>query len=305
MKKISILSLSLIAYHLSLASAVGTCACGVVPERQNDFYWENDKFGMRAYGPGEFHKWSGLDVFNKLPDAGSVGLLLKEHDHRGNWHVVPSDGILDNYAVGAGRGCGGVAMFADGEWKTYPNWESYEIITNTPEKIEFKLVYPAFSQAGKMTYHITMEKGWRWFKNEVSFEHPFQGARVGPGLDLSVARLHEGDVFEAEDRALVSLYEASRGEIEGSSMSAIWLAPEDTKDVKLMTDHQGCRILTLPGDRASFTYYAAANWSKRGEIMSAEKWHEAALAWTYLTMHCCELPRGWAEACEKRIKERK
>ena len=276
MKKLVILNLSLIAYHLSLASAAGACACGVAEKRRSDFFWENEVFGMRAYGPQDDHKWSGLDVFNKAAGAeGSVKELLDAPSARGDWHKMPWKGILDNYAVGAGRGCGGVAMFADGEWKTYPNWESYAIITNTPEKIEFKLGYPAFSQAGKMTYHITMEKGWRWFKNEVSFEHPFQGARVGPGLDLSVARLHEGDVFDAEDRALVSLYEASRGEIEGSSMSAIWLAPEDAKDVKLTTDHQGCRILTLPGDRTSFTYYAAANWSKRGEITTPEQWHEA------------------------------
>ena len=33
--------------------AKGVCNAEVCPERQNDFCWENDKFGMRAYGPGE------------------------------------------------------------------------------------------------------------------------------------------------------------------------------------------------------------------------------------------------------------
>lgn len=304
MKKLLILHFTFSILHS--ACAASACTCGIAPERENDFYWENENFGMRAYGPGEYHKWSGLDLFNKLPGAASVGdLLRKRLGPTGNWHTTVTHGLLDNYAVGAGRGLGGVALFGDGEWKTYPDWESSEILVNTPEKVEFKLVYPAFSAMGKMTYHITMEKGWRWFKNEVSFEHPFKGARIGPGLDLSAARLHQGDVFEAEDRALVSLYEASRGEVEGSTMTAIWLAPEDAKDVQLMTDHQGCRVLTLPGDRTTFTYYAAANWSRRGEITAAEKWHESALCWTYLTMHYCELPPGWAEACEQRIQERK
>ena len=41
------------------------CLCGEAPERANDFFWENDRVGFRAYGPGDVHKWSGIDVFNK------------------------------------------------------------------------------------------------------------------------------------------------------------------------------------------------------------------------------------------------
>ena len=40
------------------------CFCGVAPERDNDFFWENDKVGFRAYGLGDYHLWSGIDVFN-------------------------------------------------------------------------------------------------------------------------------------------------------------------------------------------------------------------------------------------------
>ena len=54
MKKLLILHFSIFIFH----SAFAACGCGVAPERENDFWWENDKFGMRAYGPGEFHKWS-------------------------------------------------------------------------------------------------------------------------------------------------------------------------------------------------------------------------------------------------------
>ncbi|MBQ3314509.1 MAG: DUF4861 family protein, partial [Kiritimatiellae bacterium] len=28
-----------------------TCLCGEAPERANDFFWENDRTGFRAYGP--------------------------------------------------------------------------------------------------------------------------------------------------------------------------------------------------------------------------------------------------------------
>jgi len=46
--------MTLVAFRLlGVGGAKGVCNAEVCPERQNDFCWENDKFGMRAYGPGE------------------------------------------------------------------------------------------------------------------------------------------------------------------------------------------------------------------------------------------------------------
>ena len=46
--------MTLVAFRLlGGGGAKGVCNAEVCPERQNDFCWENDKFGMRAYGPGE------------------------------------------------------------------------------------------------------------------------------------------------------------------------------------------------------------------------------------------------------------
>lgn len=277
MKKLLILNFSFFIFHSAFASAFAACGCGVAPERENDFWWENDKFGMRAYGPGEFHKWSGLDIFNKMRGAASVGdLLRKRLGPVGNWHTTVTHGLLDNYTVGAGRGCGAVALWGDGEWKTYPDWETSEILVNTPEKVEFKLVYPAFSAMGKMTYHITLEQGKRFFKNEVTFEKNYRGGfAVGPGLDLEPARDHHGSVFEDEKLGIVSIFEDPKNDVEGSTATAIILDPKDAKDVAFKTDHMNCRVMTLK--KNSFTYYAGCAWSKAGEITTAEQWKDCVL----------------------------
>lgn len=251
------------------------CACGVAPERANDFFWENDKVGFRAYGPGDPHVWSGIDLFNKMTDAGATcGEVLHNHDTCGNWHVKPWKGILDNYTIGASRGVGAVALFGDGEWKTFPNWESYRVITNGDERCEFELVYPAFSAAGKMTYRITLKKGSRFFRNEVSFEHPkrLREFKVGPGLDLEPKRDHHGDVWEDVALGLVALFEDPKNEVEGSTMTAVILDPSCRDGVELLTDRQNCRVLALR--RPSFVYYAGGAWSKAGEIVSPEAWRK-------------------------------
>jgi len=265
MKKRLILHFSLFIIHYSFA---GVCACGVCPERQNDFVWENDKFGMRAYGPGEFHKWSGFDVFNKNTSS-NVCLTWCHRLDKGNFHENRGFG-MDNYTMGASRGVGGVAMFADGEWKTYPDWETCRVIHTGDDYLEFELVYPAFSSAGKMTFHITLKRGERFFRNDVSFERMPENFFAGPGMDLEPKRDHKGDLVE--EPGVVSLFEDPKGENgkDGSTMSAVFVP--DPSQVTMMTDHLNCRVLAFKG-RKSFTYWAGASWSLAGEITTAAAWH--------------------------------
>lgn len=150
----------------------GTCICGVAPERADDFYWENDKVGFRAYGPGDFHRWSGIDLFAKNTSSNAVERLLREPGCHGNWHLNENPYAYDDFAVGTGRGCGAVAIFADGEWKSYPNWETARVLHEGDDYLEFELVYPACCALGEMTYRITMRKGDDFFRNDVSFKHP-------------------------------------------------------------------------------------------------------------------------------------
>ena len=269
MRKLILLHSSFIILNSAFA---GVCACAVCPERENDFVWENDKFGMRAYGPGEYHKWSGLDVFNKNTSE-NVCLGWCRRLIGGNFHQNRGQG-MDNYTMGASRGVGGVAMFADGEWKTYPNWETSRVIRTGDDYLEFELVYPAFSAAGKMTYRITLRRGERFFRNDVSFERMPADFFAGPGIDLEPKRDHKGDLFEAP--GVVSLFEEPKGADgrDGSTMAAIFVAPG--AEVEPMTDHLNCRVLAFRGQK-NFTYWAGASWSLAGEITSPAQWQREVL----------------------------
>ena len=258
------------------ASAETACLCGVAPERADDFFWENDKVGFRAYGPGDSHKWSGIDVFNKGHAENEVVKLLRGNGACGGWHNLATlkGGVrtFDNYVVGAGRGVGGVALHGDGEWKTYPDWESSEVLHNGDDYLQFKLVYPAFSAAGKMTYLITMRRGERFFRNDVSFQRMPKGFFSGPALDLGPTRKHTGDLVE--EAGLVSLFEDEKfdvqGNSEGSTMTAVFV--DDPSQATPMTDHMNCRVLAFK-ERKSFTYWAGASWSGAGEITTSAQWH--------------------------------
>lgn len=177
----------------------------------------------------------------------------------------------------ASRGLGGVALFADGEWKTYSTWEKSEIVTNTSDVCEFKLVYPSFSSLGRMTYHITLRRGERFFRNHVSFESPSLPVefRPGPGLDVDPKRGHGGDLREDASLGVISLFEDVKGETDGSTMTAVFIDQNEKHEIELMTDHLNCRVLAVR--KPSFTYWAGAAWSKAGEIVTAEQWHKEVL----------------------------
>ena len=144
-----------------------TCLCGEAPERANDFFWENDRVGFRAYGPGDPHKWSGIDVFNKATTNNFVVHLLREPGKHGNWHKNVNGLGMDDYAVGPGRGVGGVAFRKDGKWLSdYGNWVAYRIHTNCEERCAFELDYK-LPIGGTMTLGIGLVKGCSLFVEEV------------------------------------------------------------------------------------------------------------------------------------------
>ena len=259
-----------------------TCLCGEAPERANDFFWENDRVGFRAYGPGDPHKWSGIDVFNKATTNNFVVHLLREPKKHGNWHKNVKGLGMDDYAVGPGRGVGGVAFRKNGKWlPDYGDWVAYRILTNCEERCSFELDYK-LPIGGTMTLGIVMEKGSSFFTEAVmlSKDVPTEGLEVGVGLDLNAKREHVGDLFVDERKCIVSLFEKPhnrKGE-EGSMMRAIFALPIFGK-LSLADEPNGAKmIMTKPlksTDRGCsvLVVCAGADWTEAGRFRDAKAWH--------------------------------
>ena len=264
------------------------CLCGEAPERANDFFWENDRVGFRAYGPGDVHKWSGIDVFNKNCASNLVVRWLREPRKHGNWHLNRGGLGMDDYAVGPGRGVGGVALRKDGKWLAdYGNWFRHRVLTNGDDRCAFELDY-RLPIGGTMTLRIALPKGSSLFSEEVLFslDTPLEGVEVGVGLDLNAGRKHVGDVFVDERRGIVSLFEKPhvgkdgkpvKGE-EGSTMTAV----AARAGVCAMADEpNGAKMLmTRPLRQADangkpvIVVLAGADWSEAGRFTSPRQWYD-------------------------------
>ena len=81
--------------------------CRFVPERSDDFAWENDKIAFRAYGPALHASGenSGIDCWLKRVDYPIINKWYKENAEGKSYHKDHGEGY-DPYKVGASRGCG-------------------------------------------------------------------------------------------------------------------------------------------------------------------------------------------------------
>src|SRR5882757_8428914 len=120
-----------------------------VPERLDDFAWENDKVAHRTYGPAlaapdepkrgkEVLVTSGLDVWCKRVAYPVVDRWYnKGHDH---YHHDEGEG-MDMYQVGASRGCGGTGIWDGQKLYVGRNFKTWKVIANGPIRAVFELTY--------------------------------------------------------------------------------------------------------------------------------------------------------------------
>ncbi|MFZ0409929.1 MAG: DUF4861 family protein, partial [Candidatus Acidiferrales bacterium] len=157
-----------------------------IPERKDDFAWENDKVAYRVYGPalqatGEIT--SGIDVWSKrVSDFVINDWYAKDAEGQRTknpaltYHKDSGEG-LDSYEVGPTRGCGGTAIFSDGKFFASKNYTQVEILAAGPIRFQFRLHYAPW-QAGSVhvgeVKTITLDAGTHM--NRIQSVFSFDGA---------------------------------------------------------------------------------------------------------------------------------
>ena len=120
-----------------LPAPVNKMTARFVPERKDDFAWENDRIAFRMYGPAlaKENGKGGVDVWTKSVRDPIVNAWYQA----GDYHQDKGTG-LDGYKVGASLGCGGLGyLSSDGQFTPSPVFESYKVIEQGPLRLKFEL----------------------------------------------------------------------------------------------------------------------------------------------------------------------
>ncbi len=130
-----------------------------VPERTDDFAWENDRVAFRTYGPEAQRMTennipggtlsSGIDCWLKKVNHSIIDKWYQGNiDQPGYYHSDHGEG-LDNYHVGPSRGCGGTGVMSNGQLIASKNFTGYKVFKNGPVTSEFELDYAPYQVSDK------------------------------------------------------------------------------------------------------------------------------------------------------------
>ena len=241
----------------------------MVPERKDDFAWENDKVAYRVYGPAlqaTAEVTSGIDVWSKrVPDLVVNAWYSRDaesqrmHDPALSYHHDSGQG-LDSYEVGSTRGCGGTGLWKDGRLRVSKNYVSAEILTKGPIRLRFRLRYAPWAADGKEVSEekvITLDAGSHL--NRVESKLTFSGnlaAQWAAGLAM-----HAGAHLNAAPASgILAVWEPLSTPTAGMEGTGIVLEPGKTAHV---VKAAGNAVLLRPAMMGvPMVYYTGAAWSK-------------------------------------------
>jgi hypothetical protein len=238
-----------------------------VPERYDDFAWENDKVAHRMYGKAlESRKDNayGTDVWVKRTNK----LIIDDWYKSGDYHTDHGDG-MDYYSVGFTLGAGDIAPFVKDSIFFSKNYHHWKVLNNGPLRTTFELGYDEWDVAGRpvtVVKTISLDAGSRM--NRISVQYNYTGGEPLPAVIGIVKRKEEGRVLLDRKRNLMGYWEPEHG-ADGTTGVGVIVAG---KVVELNEAKGHYLAHVMASNSAPVVYYSGSVWSKSNELTSAEAW---------------------------------
>jgi len=273
-------SFEVITLNRSMTSdSIPACYSRFVPERTDDYAWENNRVAFRTYGPmaqkmaedkvkgGTLS--SGIDAWLKRVDYPIINKWYKEElSGEVSYHEDTGEG-LDNFHVGPSRGVGGIAMKVDSTYYTSKNFTSWRNLYNGPIRTSFILTYADWDADGNTISeekHISLDYG----SNLSRFEVSLKGTdTISAGLTL---HKKDGVIGVDHEEGWVTYWEPH----DDSELGMAIVVPNnmmmghehyetDAKDESNLFAH-------LKVDQQKVVYYAGFGWKKSDQFANKEEW---------------------------------
>jgi len=248
-----------------------------VPEREDDFTWENDKVAFRVYGPSSGGKGpvSGVDPWFKKVDYSIVDKWYEEHFQGQSYHEDNGEGH-DIYHVGPSRGAGGTAVWVDGVAYPAAMYKSYEVHQSGGDVVEFTVQYEWDTPLGAVAESKTISLALGSQLYEVNSVFTLDGEPASLPIAIGLATHDEAAAVSSNpDTGRISAWEVMQGNGVGTG---VLMAPERTQEIlhapSEEKDASHIWLITATDDNGALTFSAGFAWQAAGDITSSEQWNE-------------------------------
>lgn len=255
------------------------CYSRFVPERTDDYTWENDRVAFRVFGPNAQYRAennlpqptlsSGVDAWLKKVDHPIINnWYKKETETDGTYHKDTGEG-LDNFHVGVSRGVGGIAVKVDDTYYFSKNYTKWKTITTGPLRTSFYLEYDSWDANGKKIKEskvISLDLG----SNLSKFSTNIEGTNtISAGLTL-----HEkdGKVTGNTEKGWVSYWQPHGDSELGTAIVADKSTFKDFEKYDVETKDLSNAYAHLNVKDNKGVYYAGFGWKVRKKFNSKKEW---------------------------------
>ena len=256
-----------------------------VPERLDDFAWENDKVAHRTYGPAleapvpagskkEVLRSSGLDIWCKRVSYPVVDRWYnKGHDH---YHHDEGEG-MDMYQVGPSRGCGGTGVWDGKQLFVSHNYQTWKVLANGPIRSIFELTYGVWEANGvkvSETKRFTVDAGHYLDQVESIFVVEGDTKEITVAIGVNKNSGDKGQDVKAEVTQNQAQGWFTQWEVQktnGSLGEAIIVSLDALKG--FAEDSANQLVLAKVVSGQSLRYYVGAGWTKAGDFSSKSDWN--------------------------------
>ncbi|SFU56180.1 protein of unknown function [Pustulibacterium marinum] len=250
-----------------------------VPERTDDYTWENDKIAFRTYGPtGQKEALagvpgstlsSGIDLWLKRTSRSVINDWYKGYQTDPMYYHRDKGEGYDPYHVGGSRGVGGIGIYENDSLIVSQNFMHYKTIAEGPLRTVFELSYDPWSPYEvQETKRISLDLGANFSKFEISLKAAKEVPNYTVGLTM---HKNEGqskiDVEDGWVRYWEKIDDAYVG--EGIVMPTKEIDSAFTI-VSEVPDASQIYIKAKPTEK--LVYYAGFAWQKSGQVKTVEDW---------------------------------
>ena len=238
-----------------------------VPERKDDFAWENDHIAFRTYGKAiEKTKEDayGIDIWVKRTNK----MIINERYKSGDYHVDHGNG-MDYYHVGHTLGAGNMVPFINDTICYSGNYYQWKVLDNGPLRSSFTLSYDTWNAGGikvKATKTISLDAGSRL--NRIENVFLYEGANPLPVVVGIVKRPEAGIISLNEQQGIMGYWEPTHGPDGTTAVGSILSTPVST----MMIDTTQLLAKTIVKNNEPIIYYTGGAWDKEGDIHNAKEW---------------------------------
>ena len=273
---------------LVLLALAALCGCSrpeqkvmarFVPERSDDFVFENNHIAGRFYGQAlEGNPTSpGIDIWVKLPGKLVADEWYKGYETESDEYYHHDHGGKDCYKVAVSLGGGASAPLINGDIRVpATNFRSWDIVEQKPDKVVFTLHYPEWEPADgvKVALDKTVTVVPDTYFCAVEDNYTFSGKDslvVAAGINLHTAQNTVERVFCLPDR--VAIWEHASDQTfepeDGMLGVAVVMPDADFTFVTADNTHLVATRRIVSGEPVRYSFGSC--WSK-GDIQSLEDW---------------------------------